>query len=77
MEKDDRFDLVMTDEGKEGGIRTMCDVIDRYLKEGEEKGIANSICALYESGMKPEEIATRLKKDLNYVLTTIQKCTVA
>ena len=55
----------------------MCDVIDRYLKEGEEKGIANSICALYESGMKPEEIATRLKKDLNYVLTTIQKCTVA
>ena len=71
----------------------MCDVIDRYLKEGEaigiekgeaigfekgrSEGIANSICALYESGMKPEEIATRLKKDLNYVLTTIQKCTVA
>lgn len=93
MEKDDRFEIALANEGKEGGIRTMCDVIDRYLKEGEEKGIAigiekgeaigiekgeaNSICALYESGMKPEEIAARLKKDLNYVLTTIQKCTVA
>ena len=97
MEKDDRFGIVLVDEGKKGGIRNMCDVIDRYLKEGEEKGIAigiekgeaigfekgrsegiaHSICALYESGMKPEEIATRLKKDLNYVLTTIQKCTVA
>ena len=81
MEKDDRFGIVLADEEKEGGIRTMCDVIDRYLKEGEaigiEKGEANSICALYESGMKPEEIATRLKKDLSYVLTTIQKCTVA
>ena len=81
MEQDDRFSIALADEGKEGGIRTMCDVIDRYLKEGEsigiEKGEASSICALYESGMKPEEIATRLKKDLSYVLTTIQKCTVA
>jgi hypothetical protein len=85
MEQDDRFALALVDEGKEGGIRNMCDVIDRYLKEGEDKGIAigiekgeaNSICALYESGMKPEEIAIRLKKDLSYVLTTIQNCTVA
>lgn len=55
----------------------MCDTIDHYIQIGEEKGEANSICALYESGMKPEEIAVRLKKDLNYVLTTIQKSTVA
>ena len=77
MEKDDRFDLVSKNGGKEGGIRNMCDVIDRYLKEGEEKGEAKTICALYESGMKPEEIATRLKKDLGFIQTTIQRGTVA
>lgn len=77
MEKDDRFELVAKGDRKGGGIRNMCDVIDRYLREGEEKGEANAICALYESGMKPEEIAFRLKKDLAYIQTMIQRYSVA
>lgn len=71
------------------GIRNMCDVIDHYLKIGEEKGVligfekgrsegellgeAKTICALYASGMSPEEIASRLKKDVEEVKVAIQK----
>ena len=75
----------------------MCDVIDHYLKIGEEKGVligfekgriegrnegrcegellgeAKTICALYASGMSPEEIASRLKKDVEEVKVAIQK----
>jgi len=97
MEKDERFALVKNSEGKEGGIRTMCDVIDHYIQVGEEKGVligfekgrtegrnegrsegellgeAKTICALYASGMSPEEIAARLKKDVAEVKAAIQK----
>ena len=71
------------------GIRNMCDVIDHYLKIGEEKGVligfekgrsegellgeAKTICAFYASGMSPEEIASRLKKDVAEVKAAIQK----
>ena len=63
----------------------MCDVIDHYIQVGEEKGVligfekgrnegeAKTICALYASGMSPEEIAARLKKDVAEVKATIQK----
>ena len=89
MEKDERFALVKNSVGKEGGIRTMCDVIDHYIQVGEEKGVligfekgrtegrsegeAKTIWALYASGMSPEEIATRLKKDVAEVKAAIQK----
>ena len=93
MEKDERFDLVTNSSGKEGGIRTMCDVIDHYIQVGEEKGVligfekgrnegrsegellgeAKTICAFYASGMSPEEIAARLKKDVAEVKAAIQK----
>ena len=67
----------------------MCDVIDHYIQVGEEKGVligfekgrtegrsegeAKTICALYASGMSPEEIAARLKKDVAEVKAAIQK----
>ena len=67
----------------------MCDVIDHYLKVGEEKGVligfekgrsegellgeAKTICAFYASGMSPEEIAARLKKDVAEIKAAIQK----
>ena len=70
-------------------IRNMCDVIDHYLKIGKEKGVligfekgrsegellgeAKTICAFYASGMSPEEIASRLKKDIAEVKAAIQK----
>ena len=89
MEKDERFALVKNSVGKEGGIRTMCDVIDHYIQVGEEKGVligfekgrtegrsegeAKTIWALYASGMSPEEIAARLKKDVAEVKAAIQK----
>ena len=97
MEKDDRFEQAYVEEKRKGGIRNMCDVIDHYLKIGEEKGVligfekgriegrsegrsegellgeAKTICALYASGMSPEEIASRLKKDVEEVKVAIQK----
>ena len=59
----------------------MCDVIDHYIHVGEKKGIAigfekgeaTTIWALADSGMNPEEIASRLKKDLEYIMKVIQK----
>lgn len=83
--KDDRFEQAYVEEKRKGGIRTMCDVIDHYLKIGEEKGVllgfekgeAKTICALYASGMSPEEIATRLKKDVAEVKAAIQKYSLA
>ena len=41
--------------------------------EGELLGEAKTICALYASGMSPEEIAARLKKDVAEVKAAIQK----
>ncbi|MBO6265919.1 MAG: hypothetical protein J6M57_07930 [Acidaminococcaceae bacterium] len=41
--------------------------------EGELIGEAKTICALYASGMSPEEIAARLKKDVAEVKAAIQK----
>jgi len=97
MEKDDRFEQAYVEEKRKGGIRNMCDVIDHYLKIGEEKGVligfekgriegrsegrsegellgeAKTIYALYASGMSPEEIASRLKKDVEEVKVAIQK----
>ena len=40
---------------------------------GFEKGEATTIWALADSGMNPEEIASRLKKDLGYIMKVIQK----
>ena len=81
MEKDDRFELVAKNSEKEGGLHNMCDVIDHYIHVGEEKGIAigyekgeaEAICALVDSGMDPKEIASRLKKDIGYIMKVIQK----
>lgn len=67
----------------------MCDVVDYYMKMGEEKGVligfekgrsegeAKTICAFYASGMSPEEIAARLKKDVTEVKAAIQKYSLA
>ncbi len=40
--------------------------------EGELLGEAKTICAFYASGMSPEEIAARLKKDVAEVKAAIQ-----
>ena len=40
---------------------------------GYEKGEAETICALVDSGMDPKEIASRLKKDIGYIMKVIQK----
>jgi len=89
MEKDDRFEQAYVEEKRKGGIRNMCDVIDHYLKIGEEKGVliglekgrdegeAKTIYALFASGMSPEEIAARLKKDVADVKAAIQKYSMA
>lgn len=81
MEKDDRFEQAYVEEKRKGGIRNMCDVIDHYLKIGEEKGEqigeAKTICAFFASGMSPEEIAARLKKDVADVKAAIQKYSMA
>ena len=89
MEKDDRFEQAYVEEKRKGGIRKMCDVIVHYLKIGEEKGVliglekgrdegeAKTIYALFASGMSPEEIAARLKKDVADVKAAIQKYSMA
>jgi hypothetical protein len=41
--------------------------------EGELLGEAKTIYAFYASGMSPEEIASRLKKDVEEVKAAIQK----
>ena len=47
------------------------------LAEGRAEGLAEgeavTIWALADSGMEPEEIAVRLKKDLGYIMKVIQK----
>lgn len=97
MEKDDRIEQAYVYGKAKGGIRNMCDVVDYYMKMGEEKGVvigfekglsegrsegrsegellgeAKTIYALYTSGMTPEEIASRLKKDVEEIKTVIQK----
>jgi len=43
------------------------------FEKGRSEGEAKTICALYASGMSPEEIAARLKKDVAEVKAAIQK----
>ena len=39
MEHDDRYEEIAIEQRRKGGIRNMSSVIDRYLKEGEAKGL--------------------------------------
>lgn len=47
------------------------------FEKGRSEGEAKTICALYASGMSPEEIAARLKKDVAEVKAAIQKYSLA
>ena len=39
MEHDDRYEQAAIEERTKGGIRNMSNVIDRYIKEGEARGV--------------------------------------
>ena len=43
------------------------------FEKGRSEGEAKTICVFYASGMSPEKIAARLKKDVAEVKAAIQK----
>ena len=71
MEHDDRYEKVYYDLAVKGGRRNMCDVIDRYIKMGEEKGrqetLKEVINNLRDDGNSDEKIADMLKLGFSQV----------
>lgn len=75
MEHDDRYEKVYYDLTAKGGRRNMCDVIDRYINMGEEKGKAlgrqetlkEVINNLRAYGNTDEKIADMLKLSFSQV----------
>ena len=62
LTKDDRFESVqaLTQEGAEP--KTMCEVLDRYINKGMEKGIADALRSLMETmGWNIDQAMTALK----------------
>ena len=69
MTQDHRFEDVYNSQDQEGGVKNMCEFLDRVESRGIEKGIEKGIeqgaeskaremaINLYRLGMKPEEIA--------------------
>ena len=57
---DSRFEDV-NNEGQEG-VHTMCEVLDRIEKRGEQKGIKQMILRMYKSGYSIEQIARVAEK---------------
>ena len=80
MTRDHRFEEVYNESQREGGIENMCQVLDRIEQRGEARGIdigmargidigekrksREATLALYEMGLRPEDIARALNEEL-------------
>ena len=58
LTNDVRFEEVYSP--SEGGVRTMCEILDKIEQEGIQKGLSRGIHALLECGFSKEEIAQKL-----------------
>ena len=72
MTRDHRFEEVYNESQREGGIENMCQVLDRIEQRGMARGIdigekkksREATLALYEMGLRPEDIARALNEEL-------------
>lgn len=70
MTRDYRFEEAYHD-GKEGGLRNMCDVLDRVelkgRQEGEMKKAREMACSLFDMGVSVEKIAAAARVSIDVV----------